>query len=136
MNVYRKKRVILGKTAIHPLLVSNLTLTSFLQRTGLPPIIPFPLPPPGFVVPPAGVPNPKTPCKEDYTKTSCKDCKALEGWCTVGDNAGCPCKEECPADDKKPKCSDDGCKGDDKGACTIVCYLYTLCFAGQITHMR
>ncbi|OKP14964.1 hypothetical protein PENSUB_4309 [Penicillium subrubescens] len=88
-------------------------------RTGLPPIIPFPLPPPGFVVPPAGVPNPKTPCKEDYTKTSCKDCKALEGWCTVGDNAGCPCKEECPADDKKPKCSDDGCKGDDKGACTI-----------------
>ncbi|GLI81212.1 hypothetical protein PoHVEF18_009585 [Penicillium ochrochloron] len=90
-----------------------------LQKTGLPPIIPFPLPPPGFVVPPAGVPNPKSPCKEDYTKTSCKDCKALEGWCTVGDNAGCPCKEECPADDKKPKCSDDGCKGDDKGACTI-----------------
>ncbi|OOQ87360.1 hypothetical protein PEBR_17159 [Penicillium brasilianum] len=97
--------------------------------TGLPPIIPFPLPPAGFVVPPAGVPNPKTPCQEDYTKTSCKDCKALEGWCTVGDNAGCPCKEECPSDDKKPKCSDDGCKGDDKGACTIGHYKDCKCKA-------
>jgi hypothetical protein len=43
----------------------------------------------------------------------------------VGDNAGCPCKEECPADDKEPKCSDDGCKGEDKGTCTIVRYPFT-----------
>ncbi|KAL4788934.1 hypothetical protein BDV19DRAFT_383508 [Aspergillus venezuelensis] len=88
--------------------------------TGLPPVIPLPLPPAGFVTAPAGVPNPKKVCNEDYTQTSCKDCEPKEGWCTKGDNAGCPCREECPADndDNRPTCSDDDCKGEEE-SCTI-----------------
>ncbi|KAL4969560.1 uncharacterized protein BDV14DRAFT_195824 [Aspergillus stella-maris] len=88
--------------------------------TGLPPVIPFPLPPAGFVPPPAGVPNPEKICNEDFTQTSCKGCEPKEGWCTKGDNAGCPCREDCPADDddSQATCSADDCKGE-KGSCTI-----------------
>ncbi|KAL9616856.1 MAG: hypothetical protein Q9160_008312 [Pyrenula sp. 1 TL-2023] len=42
------------------------------------------------------------------------------GKCTTGDNKSCDCEEEkCPTGDKKPKCSDDKCKGNDKNKCTI-----------------
>lgn len=104
----------------------NLFLSALLNeilRAGAPPIIPFPPIPVGFVPPPAAVPNPKTEesCGNDYTKTSCKDCEPLDGWCTKGEKAGCPCREECPADDddNKPSCSADDCKGE-QGSCTIV----------------
>ncbi|KAJ6026941.1 hypothetical protein N7499_005045 [Penicillium canescens] len=96
--------------------------------SGLPLIIPFPPSPVGFIAPPAAVPNPKKVCNEDYTKNSCKDCKPLDGWCTVGDQAGCPCREECPADDKKPDCSADDCKGE-KGSCTVGHYKDCKCKA-------
>ncbi|RDW76441.1 uncharacterized protein DSM5745_06433 [Aspergillus mulundensis] len=98
--------------------------------TGLPPIIPFPPPPVGFVVPPAAVPSPKQVCNEDYTQTSCKDCEPLEGWCTKGDHAGCPCREECPADNdnKKPSCLAEDCKGEN-GSCTVGHYKGCKCGA-------
>ena len=95
------------------------------------PIIPFPIPPPGFIPPPAGVPHPKKKdtCPKDYTDTDCEDCKAKSGWCTTGDHAGCPCQEKCPkdGDKKQPKCSDDHCKGKkgekDGNKCSIVSIL-------------
>ena len=95
------------------------------------PIIPFPIPPPGFAPPPAGVPHPKKKdsCPTDYTNTDCEDCKAKAGWCTKGDHAGCPCQEHCPkdGDKKQPKCADDNCKGkngkNDDHKCSIVSLL-------------
>ncbi|KAL4805616.1 hypothetical protein BDV18DRAFT_165833 [Aspergillus unguis] len=80
----------------------------------------FPAPPPGFVPPPAGLQNPQEQCPKDYTTTSCRDCEPLEGWCSKGERVGCPCREECPADDSedKPSCSAEDCKGEN-GSCTI-----------------
>jgi hypothetical protein len=89
----------------------------------VPPIIPFPPPPPGFIPPPAGIPHPKDPnsCPEDFTDTHCKDCKATSNWCSDGPQAGCPCRDECPADDSDgvPSCSDSSCEGE-SGKCTTV----------------
>ncbi|PKY00411.1 hypothetical protein P168DRAFT_336078 [Aspergillus campestris IBT 28561] len=80
-------------------------------------VIPFIIPI-GFLPPPPGVPHPKDAdtCPMDYTEVKCKDCKALEHWCTVGDHAGCPCTDDCPADgdDNMPDCDDDGCQGVDE----------------------
>ncbi|KAL4802222.1 hypothetical protein BDV18DRAFT_164050 [Aspergillus unguis] len=90
-------------------------------KTGNPPLIlPFPVTPVGFVAPPAAVPYPQKKCSEDFTENSCKDCEPLEGWCTTGENMGCPCREECPADGDEvyPSCSAEDCKGE-QGACTI-----------------
>ena len=86
-------------------------------------IIPIPIPPPpaGFPPPPVGVPNPKESCPADYTNTKCADCNAKSSWCTTGAQAGCPCKEDCPAGDKQPECSADSCKARDKTTkCSIV----------------
>lgn len=85
-------------------------------------IIPFPLAPPGFLVPPAGVGNPKKKdsCPEDYTETKCKDCKAQSGWCTEGPQMGCPCLDECPTGKDLPVCSDEGCVGGEDDKCSVV----------------
>ncbi|KAJ5995141.1 hypothetical protein N7481_002118 [Penicillium waksmanii] len=84
-------------------------------------IIPFPMAPPGFLVPPAGVGNPKKKdsCPKDYTKTKCKDCKAKSGWCTEGPQMGCPCLDECPTGKDLPVCSDDGCVGGEDDKCSV-----------------
>ncbi|KAJ5378882.1 hypothetical protein N7509_012001 [Penicillium cosmopolitanum] len=84
-------------------------------------IIPFPLAPPGFLVPPAGVGNPKKKdsCPEDYTETKCKDCKAQSGWCTEGPQMGCPCLDECPTGKDLPVCSDEGCVGGEDDKCSV-----------------
>ncbi|KAJ5216419.1 uncharacterized protein N7498_002826 [Penicillium cinerascens] len=84
-------------------------------------IIPFPPPPPGFILPPAGIPHPKNKdsCPEDFKETKCKDCKPVSGWCSEGPQTGCPCRDECPAEDSKdvPNCSSASCEGE-KGKCT------------------
>ena len=89
----------------------------------VPAIIPFPPPPPGYLLPPSGVPNPhdQDSCPEDFTDTQCKDCKDKSGWCTEGPRAGCPCRDECPADDSDdvPHCQNEICLGKD-GKCTTV----------------
>ena len=89
----------------------------------VPAIIPFPPPPPGYLLPPSGVPNPhdQASCPEDFTDTQCKDCKDKSGWCTEGPRAGCPCRDECPADDSDdvPHCQNEICLGED-GKCTTV----------------
>ncbi|KAL4804411.1 hypothetical protein BDV18DRAFT_162173 [Aspergillus unguis] len=97
--------------------------------TGLPPVIPFPIVP-GFAAPPPAVPRPSKECPEDYTGTSCESCEPLEGWCTTGERMGCPCREECPADDSedKPSCTADDCAGE-KGVCTIGHYKGCSCAA-------
>ncbi|PLN85693.1 hypothetical protein BDW42DRAFT_202090 [Aspergillus taichungensis] len=85
-------------------------------------VIPF-IVPIGFALPPPEVPNPQDPdtCPMDYTEVKCKDCKAVMNWCTVGDHAGCPCTDDCPADgdEKMPNCDDDGCQGADDDKCVV-----------------
>lgn len=105
-------------------------LTGLFSSGGKPPPVIVIPPPVGFVPPPAGVPSVKDPkqCPEDYSTTDCSDCKPLEGWCTVGPQAGCPCREECPTDDdKKPKCGDVACQGEETGTCTVVSDCFLAC---------
>ncbi|KAJ6105568.1 hypothetical protein N7512_009085 [Penicillium capsulatum] len=90
----------------------------------------LPPPPPGFVPPPAGLPHPKNKdsCPEDFTETKCDSCKPKSGWCTEGPQAGCPCRDKCPAEDSKdaPTCSSESCQGED-GKCTTGHYADCKC---------
>ncbi|KAF2679825.1 hypothetical protein K458DRAFT_490260 [Lentithecium fluviatile CBS 122367] len=69
-------------------------------------------------------PPPKPPANEDdpscpAQKNKCKDCGAAQGIdICLAPNGGCACEPEpqCPAN-AKPKCTEDGCKGQD-GKCT------------------
>jgi hypothetical protein len=93
-----------------------------LPRSGnvpLPPIIPFPIPPPGFPIPPLGTPNPKQPCSNSVT-AQCANCNGLDGWCQEGEDAGCPCQEDCAKGEDQLQCSDDTCDGETDQMCTIV----------------
>ena len=103
------------------------------------PIVPFPLPPAGFIPPvsepapvrtdcpqtyldrrqPPGTPNPDEETCPNPQDNECSKCGGEYGWCQHSPNAGCPCQEACTEGEYTPDCGDQQCEGDEDNQCTV-----------------
>lgn len=69
-------------------------------------------------------------------RQKCKDCKGENGFCTGGDQKGCPCNKDCPPDVSIPSCDNCGggddsnkCKGVRRSTCRIS-FMFNLQYLG------